>query len=159
MPISLGCYVCKHTRPLFARIHPKWRDPPIALQRFAGFRHRTALARSVGIGWHLRGPESRRTFSRPRKGCRASKTFRTGHVPVSKWCRLTRRSPTRLHRHRCLRSIQAHDWLQRASRVGLRQLRLAGRTTRHRDWCSPTGQHRSQCCQHASSIASTRTWP
>ncbi len=97
---------------------------PLLLGPRAG--HRAALAGMVGRAPHLRDPEHRRTARRPRARRRARReTVRARHVPVPVGNRPARRPPTRIHRHRRVRPLQADDRPQRAACNGLRRVRAA----------------------------------
>ena len=60
-----------------------------------------------------------------------------------------RRPPARLHRHRRLRAVQAHDRPQRAAHDGVRRVRAAGRAVRRADRPAPAGHDRAEHRQHA----------
>ncbi len=107
--------------------------------------HRAALAGLVGRAPHVRDAEHRRPAGRRRAGRRARReAVRARHVPVSVGQRTARGAPPRLHRHRRVRPLQAHDRPQRAARDGLRRLRPARRAVRRGDRPAPEDHDRSE---------------
>ena len=70
-----------------------------------------------------------------------------------------RRAPARLHRHRRLRALHAHERPQRAPRDGLRRLRAPRRAVRGADRPAPPGHDRGEHRQHAPPAAGARARP
>ena len=119
------------------------------------------MAGPLGRRAHVLGAQPDRAAAR---GLRAAspdrpKLLRARHVPVPERRGPARRPPARLHRHRRLRALQAHDRLQRAARDGLRRVRPARRAVRGADRAAPAGHHRGEHRQHAAPAARARARP
>ena len=70
-----------------------------------------------------------------------------------------RRPPARLHRHRRVRPLHAHERPQRAPRHGLRRVRPPRRAVRGADRPAPTRHHRGEHRHHAPPAACARARP
>ena len=126
------------------------------------YRYTAELAGRIELAWQRRWAERRhvphpqprrRAVGRLRAGAGTSEALRAGHVPVPERGRAARRPPARLHRHRRVRPVPAHDRLQRAAPDGLRRVRSAGRAVRGADRPAPAGHHRGEHRQHAPPAA------
>ena len=121
------------------------RHPSVPVHGCARPGHRDPLAGLVGCPPHVRDAQPLGAAGRSRAGRRAGReAVRARHVPVPVGQRPARRAPARLHRHRRLRPLQAHDGLQRAAHDGLRRLRSAGRAVRGRDRPAPAHHDRPE---------------
>ena len=110
------------------------------------FRYNATLANEIEQRWQDRW-EAERVFWTPnrdrpaRRGParsgRSAGAVRARHVPVPERQGTARRAPARLHRHRRVRALPAHERLQRAARDGLRRVRVARPSSTR---CRP-GQH------------------
>ena len=80
---------------------------------------------------HLRGAEPDRPAGRRlRAGGGPTEAVRARHVPLPVRRRAPRRPPARLHRHRRVRPLQAHERPQRPAHDRVRRLRAARRAVR-----------------------------
>ena len=110
------------------------------------YRYNARLAGEIEARWQDYW-EEHRTFWTPNPSGPLADGFermegreealRARHVPVPEWCRPPRRSPARLHRHRRVRAVPAHERPQRAARARLRRVRAPGRAVRARDGPAP----------------------
>ena len=113
----------------------------------------------MGCRRHVPRSEPRWPTRRAGQSGRPRQVVRPRHVPLPLGRGSARRASPRLHRHRRLCPLQAHDRGKRPARPRLRQLRVAGRTARDRHRHPPAHQHRIQHRQHAPPVAQTRTRP
>ncbi len=117
------------------------------------FRYSGALAQEIELRWqdrwdarrHLRDPEPGRPAGGPGQDRRpAEEAVRARHVPVPIRNRPARRPSARVHRHRHLHPVQAHDRLQRHVHHGLRCLWPTRRAVRRADRAASGGHHQRQ---------------
>ena len=136
------------------------RHAPAPLHGRARRADRDRLAGPLGGRGHVPQPQPRRRPERRvRQGGRPAQAVRARHVPVPERGRAARRPPARLHRHRRLRPLPAHDRPQRPAHHGLRRLRPAGRAVRGADRPAPAHHHRGQHRHHAPPAAAPGPGP
>ena len=117
--------------------HPR-RHATVPVHGSARAGHRGAVAGLVGRARHVRDAEPGRPTGRRRSGRRTRReAVRARHVPLPVRRGFACRTPPRIHRHRRLRPVQAHDRPQRAAHDGLRRVRTARRAVRRRDRAAP----------------------
>ena len=130
------------------------RPAAVPVQRRAGGPDRAGLAAAVGGRGHvLRAQPGRAAGRRLRAGRGTAEVLRARLLPLSERGRPARGPPARLHRHRRLRPVPAHDRPQRAALAGLRRVRPARRAVRDQHRPAPGGQHQPQHRQHALAAA------
>ena len=117
------------------------RDAGAPVHRDAGPRDRAQVAGPLGRRGHVRVTQPGGTLGRPgRRRQPRPEAVHPRHVPVPVGHRAARRSPARLHRHRCVRSVPADGRPQRPLHDGLRRVRAPGRAVRRADG-HPSGDH------------------
>ena len=115
------------------------------LHRGARERDRAPMAGPLGVRARVLDAEPRPGSSpKTRAASPTGRTLRARHVPVPERHRTARRPPARLHRHRRVRALPAHERLQRPARDGLRRVRLARRAVRGADRHAPARHDRSR---------------
>ena len=103
------------------------------------------MAGPLGGGARLLDAEPHRPARRgPAWHRRPADAVRARHVPVPERQGTARRAPARLHRHRRVRALPAHERLQRAARDGLRRVRAARRAVRGADRAAPARHDRAE---------------
>ncbi len=135
------------------------------------FRYSARLANEIEAKWQDRW-ERDHTFWAPnpsgplRRRLRGSRrppqALRARHVPVPERRGPARRAPARLHRHRRLRPLHAHERPQRAARDGLRRIRSPRRAVRGGDAAStraPRSRRTSPTCGASSAPSASGTTP
>ncbi len=116
------------------------------------FRYTASLAGEIESHWQdlwdregtFEAPNPAGPLAQPEKVAGRPKLFVLDMFPYPSGAGLHVGPPARVHRHRRLRPLQAHDRPQRAARHGFRRLRPARRAARRPDRHPPARQHRAE---------------
>ena len=130
------------------------RAAEVPVHRGAGERDRASVAGPLGVRARLLDAEPDRPARRGPEGSgRSARALRARHVPVSQRQGAARRPSARLHRHRRLRALPAHERSERAARDGLRRVRLTGRAVRGADGPAPARHDRAEHRDDEAAVA------